>query len=155
MRTLNFAVIFSFIVFVACSSIRTTIPVYLYKPLPNETPVLTDMRFDLDLPHAGSIKLKFKGDDTEYEVSNMEVLHELEILVRNSTYDALWNDGGIMVKVVEPDYTMIFSYIKEYGPDNEFLFVWRDTNKIKFKGVWYVLEDGVTSKVYELLESLK
>ncbi|MCD7963879.1 MAG: hypothetical protein LUF90_10135 [Rikenellaceae bacterium] len=153
-RYIYFAALISIILFVSCGIFRTTIPLQLYEPLPDEPIVGEDIRFDIDTSNVNSIKIIYKNSQDPLLITDYSKLYELERLIRNSTYDDFWNEGGIMVKTVEPDYTIIIDYVENYDLDNLFIMFWKDTGKIKYKGIWYVLEESGRTQVYEFLNNM-
>jgi len=69
-----------------------------------------------------------------------------------AVYDTAWNDSGIMVKMVTPDYTAIISYKGRNADENDWLMIWKENGRAKFRDKWFFIAENQREGLYALLE---
>lgn len=72
-----------------------------------------------------------------------------------AVYDTAWNDSGIMVKMVAPDYTGIISYKNKPSDDSDWLMVWSESGRTKFRQKWFFIAEDQREGLYSLLEKYR
>ena len=69
-----------------------------------------------------------------------------------AVYDTILNRGDIMIKMQAPDYTAVFYYKGKSADESDWLMVWNENGRTKFRNKWYMLSEKNRDKVYSLLE---
>lgn len=72
-----------------------------------------------------------------------------------ATYDTYLNNSDIMIKMQAPDYTVIIYNTGKPADQSEWLMIWRENGRIKFKDKWYALAEDKRADVYKLLDKYK
>lgn len=80
---------------------------------------------------------------------------ELGKLLSQSVNDTLWNNSGIMVKMVAPDYTVISHFKDKGADDNSWLMIWKESGRAKFENKWYFLPENKKNDIYQLIDKYK
>lgn len=70
-------------------------------------------------------------------------------------YDTAWNDKGIMVKMVAPDYTIIIRYKENREENDDWLMMWKDGGMIKFKDKWFLLAGDKKETLYQIFDGYR
>ena len=68
-------------------------------------------------------------------------------------YDTAWNNSGIMVKMVAPDFTVVIDYKDKDADNSDWLMIWKENGRTKFKDKWFFLEDEARDEVISILNS--
>ncbi len=103
-----------------------------------------------------NIQVIFTDDETMERSMLREDYARLTGLLQSAEYDRKWNDSGIMVKMVEPDYLLILSYQnKDQEQPLEYLHIWKESGRIKFGNVWFLLPVNQQPHLYELIEKYR
>lgn len=79
----------------------------------------------------------------------------IEKQIQSATYDSIWNRDDIMIKMVAPDYTIIISYKDKTPDENDWMMIWKDNGKVKYRNIWYILNDDSKLTIIQFLESLR
>lgn len=59
--------------------------------------------------------------------------------VSTAEYDTRLNSGDIMMKMQAPDYTIIIYNTGKSADESDWLMVWKENGRIKFKNKWFNL----------------
>lgn len=83
--------------------------------------------------------IRIVGDDGRSgDALSREDTKALAGFFSEAKYDSLLNDGGIMVKMVEPDYTLAILYVGQ-GSKEDMMQIWIDSGRVHFRSKWYFL----------------
>ena len=64
-------------------------------------------------------------------------------------YDEQRNKSGIMINMIAPDKTLTVDY--KDGKTSDWLMLWQKSGKVKFRNVWYDLDNETMNQVITLL----
>lgn len=118
-----------------------------------ESSVYDSTRIQIDITKIDSIKLIITDDESESMVKE-EDWKALAEAMSTARYDTAWNDKDIMVKMVAPDYTLILQYKGETLDNSDWLMLWKENGRTKYKNKWFFL-DNKQESVYQLLENYR
>ncbi len=76
----------------------------------------------------GGIRATLSGGD----------LRRISECLSYARYDTLLNDGGIMLRMAEPDYTLILTHQKA-GASDDWAQIWIASGRTLFRSKWYTL----------------
>lgn len=125
--------------------------------VPEDTGITADANGLFIRPDAvAAIQVIFTDDESLERSMLREDYSQLSGLLRSVVYDTHWNDSGIMVKMVEPDYVLLLSYTnKDQDRPLEELYIWREGGRIKFRNVWFLLPAEQQPHLYDLMEKYR
>ena len=112
-------------------------------------------RISIEARRLDSVKIIFSGDGVMDRFLKPEDIRALIGYVVPSVYDTAWNDTGIMVKMAAPDYTVVFSYEGQTADYDDWLMVWKESGRVKFRQKWFFLSEGSRVPLYVLLEKYR
>lgn len=75
--------------------------------------------------------------------------------VSTAEYDIRLNSGDIMMKMQAPDYTVIIYNTGKSNDESDWLMVWKEDGRTKFKNKWYYLAEDKKEVTYKLLDKYK
>lgn len=103
-----------------------------------EETVYDSTKIQIDMAKVDSMVLLYPDSNKPRIIVTDDQTTVAESLL-TAKYDTAWNDKGIMVKMMAPDYTVIISY-KEAGiDDNDFVMMWNNNGRIKFRNKWFLI----------------
>lgn len=103
-----------------------------------EETVYDSTKIQIDMAKVDSMVLLYPDSNKPRIIVTDDQATVAESLL-TAKYDTAWNDKGIMVKMMAPDYTVIISY-KEAGiDDNDFVMMWNNNGRIKFRNKWFLI----------------
>lgn len=70
-------------------------------------------------------------------------------------YDIRLNSGDIMMKMQAPDYTVIVYNTGKSDEDSDWLMIWKEDGRTKFKNKWFYLAADKKEVTYKLLDKYK
>ncbi len=105
----------------------------------------------LDLNSISSMEIQFKEND-KIGLIKSEDQKKLVELISSAVYDTNWNDRGIMVKMVPPDYTIQISYKGKPSDTKDWLMIWKESGKVKLNK-WYLLPEEKNKEVIKMLDA--
>lgn len=70
-------------------------------------------------------------------------------------YDTLLNNSDIMIKMQAPDYTIIIYNTGKSVDESDWLMVWKENGRTRFKNKWYTLAEDKRADLYKLLDKYK
>ncbi|MBD8389246.1 hypothetical protein [Dysgonomonas sp. BGC7] len=119
---------------------------------------------DIETPDTMKLQINFSITDTlsvitaqneKRLVVNKEDKNKLQELLSLSVNDTLWNDSGIMVKMVAPDYTLI-AHNKEGKADEDiWMMIWKENGRLKVRNKWYFLVEENKNEIFTILDAYK
>lgn len=142
MNKLNLLIVLLSVVLISCNSSKQQLSSN-NNPMNDKEKVL-DVRLNYD-----TMKIIWADNEDRTVILNENDRIKLSEYLIKTEYDTKWNDSGIMLKMVAPDYTLSLS---QPSADDEWLMIWRENNKVKFKGTWYIISEDVSIGVYQLLD---
>lgn len=119
-----------------------------------KTAVADTMKIGVDAAKVDSVRVIFTGDE-QLRHMDREDVERLISYAATSEYDTEWNDSGIMVKMVAPDYTVIFSYEGQSGDADDWMMIWREGGRVKFRQKWFHLANSHKERIYSLLDKYR
>ena len=119
------------------------------KPMNDMTGIL------IDTDVVDTVKLLFAEEESGETVMWKSDYSGFAGFLSTAVYDTAWNDSGIMVKMVAPDYTAIVSYKDTPSDDNDWLMVWKENGRAKFRQKWYFIAENQREGLYTLLEKYR
>ena len=109
----------------------------------------------LDTDIIDTVKLLFAEGESAKTVMQKSDYAGFAGFLSTAVYDTAWNDSGIMVKMVTPDYTAVISYKDLPSDDNDWLMVWKDSGRVKFRQTWFFVAEDQREGLYALLEKYR
>lgn len=106
----------------------------------------------IDVAQVDTMTLISKTGDTNQLIKEADFT-TLSASLLTARYDTAWNESGIMVKMVEPDYTVIVHYKGKSADNNDWLMIWKDNGRTKFKNKWFFIEGENKDKITNLLDN--
>ena len=106
----------------------------------------------MDVVQVDTMTLISKTGDTNQLIKEADFT-TLSTSLLTARYDTVWNESGIMVKMVEPDYTVIVHYKGKSADNNDWLMIWKNNGRTKFKNKWFFIEGENREKVTNLLDN--
>ncbi len=96
------------------------------------------------------------GQEPPVEIRFSETnIEELAQKISTLQYDTVWNTGEIMVKMTVPDYTLILNYKNRLPEEGDWLMLWKESGRAKFRGLWYFLPEAERAITYTLIEGYR
>lgn len=110
------------------------------------------MKIVLDTDMLDSVKIIFTDTDVTAGPVAKSDIRKMADALSYAEYDTHWNDSGIMVKMVAPDYTLlVYGSDLTEGPD--YMMVWKEGGRLKSHGKWFTLEAPYLSQLYTVIDS--
>lgn len=81
--------------------------------------------------------------------------YSLADAVSTAEYDTHLNRGDIMMKMQAPDYTVIIYNAGKLSEESDWLMVWKEDGRTKFKNKWFYLSEDKKDVLYNLLDKYK
>jgi hypothetical protein len=75
--------------------------------------------------------------------------------LKDAQYDTDWNDRGMMVKMVAPDYTTIIGYKGKDAEENDWLMIWKDSGMAKFRNKWFLIVADKREALFSVFDSYR
>lgn len=119
-----------------------------------ETAAYDSTKIQIDAAMIDSMTIIFTDTDIKEFISKEDQAKLSESLL-TAQYDTAWNDKGLMVKMVAPDYTLIFQYKDKSADENDWLMIWKENGRTKYKDKWFLLADNKNESIYQLLEGYR
>lgn len=88
-------------------------------------------------------------------VVNKEDKNKLQELLSVSVNDTLWNNSGIMVKMVAPDYTLIVHNKEGKADEDIWMMIWKENGRLKVLNKWYLLVEENKNEIFTILDTYK
>ncbi len=125
--------------------------------VPEDTAISADANGIFIRPDAiAAIQVIFTDNESLERSMEREDYTRLSGLLRSAVYDSDWNDSGIMVKMVTPEYVLLLSYTnKDQDRPLEELYIWKEGGRVKFRNVWFLLPAGQQPHLYDLIENYR
>ena len=120
-----------------------------------EVQAIDSTQLYVNLSEVDSVKIIFTDNEADNKFINEEEWGKLVELIQTAQYDTVWNNKDIMIKMVAPDYTLVIGYKNQSSDQDEWLMLWKDSGKVKFKNTWFVLEEEVTRELTGLFENYR
>lgn len=118
-----------------------------------ETADSTKIVIDQDL--IDSVKLLFAGESCSERYMSSGDYGDFANNLATSAYDTLWNESNIMVKMTEPDYTAIVYYKEQPADHSDWLMIWKENGRTKFRQKWFFLDNDKREALYGLFEKYR
>lgn len=116
--------------------------------------IIDTMKMQFSVTDIDSMYLMFP-DSNEKKLINDTDKAKLGETLALSVNDTLWNNSGIMVKMVAPDYTLISHYKGKSQDENSWLMIWKETSRAKFENKWYFLDGSKKDEIFRIMDSYK
>lgn len=120
----------------------------------DEITVVDTMHLQFDVVEIDSMYVIIKENEKK-NLINVNDKEELGRLLSMSVNDTVWNNSGIMVKMVTPDYTIISHYRDQSNDNNSWLMIWKENGRLKFDSKWYFLPENNKNNIFQLLDKYK
>lgn len=120
-----------------------------------KAPEADETRLLVDTEKIDSMRIIFTDDESITSFIDGSDRIKLVEELATARYDTAWNKEGIMVKMVAPDYSLVIRYKNENTDNNDWLMIWKDSGRTKFKNVWYILPEDNREPVYRLIDSYR
>lgn len=135
----------------SCSSNGSQVPAK-----DNQTVSARDtMKLNLDFTSVDTIKILYTAnEDTQSRIKEEETKAHIERILGTFVNDTAWNNSGIMVKMVAPDYMLVLHHAEESGLTDNWVSIWKELGKAKVEDKWYVLPNS-KGELFALLDTLK
>ncbi len=72
--------------------------------------------------------------------------------LQEAVCDTALNKSGIMMKLLAPDYPVVFFYQNKTADESDWLMIWKENGRSKFANKWYNLPESNRNSVFGLLE---
>ncbi len=135
----------------SCSSNGSQVPAK-----DNQTVSARDtMKLNLDFTSVDTIKILYTAnEDTQSRIKEEETKAHIERILGTFVNDTAWNNSGIMVKMVAPDYMLVLHHAEKSGLTDNWVSIWKELGKAKVEDKWYVLPNS-KGELFALLDTLK
>ncbi|NDV96002.1 hypothetical protein D0T84_13925 [Dysgonomonas sp. 521] len=120
----------------------------------NTVVAVDTMKMQFNTTGIDTMTVIFTGSDKKSLINEADKA-ELGKLLSQSVNDTLWNNSGIMVKMVAPDYTVISHYKGKEADNNSWLMIWKENGRAKFENKWYFLAEDKKNEIYQLIDKYK
>lgn len=111
-------------------------------------------KIQIDAARIDTMTLVFTDDESRRIINE----NDRKILADNMStarYDTAWNDKDIMINMIAPDYTLIIQHKEESPDNNDWLMIWKENGRTKYKNKWFFIADDKKESIYQLLESYR
>lgn len=113
------------------------------------------MKLNLDFTSVDTIKILYTAnEETQSRIKEEETKAHIERILGTFVNDTAWNNNGIMVKMVAPDYMLVLHHAEESGLTDNWVSIWKELGKAKVEDKWYVLPNS-KGELFALLDTLK
>ncbi len=113
------------------------------------------MKLNLDFTSVDTIKILYTAnEETQSRIKEEETKAHIERILGTFVNDTAWNNSGIMVKMVAPDYMLVLHHAEESGLTDNWVSIWKELGKAKVEDKWYVLSNS-KGELFALLDTLK
>lgn len=135
----------------SCSSNGSQVPAK-----DNQTVSARDtMKLNLDFTSVDTIKILYTAnEETQSRIKEEETKAHIERILGTFVNDTAWNNSGIMVKMVAPDYMLVLHHAEKSGLTDNWVSIWKELGKAKVEDKWYVLPNS-KGELFALLDTLK
>lgn len=133
--------------FSACSSTKKEVK-------SGDEQAIDTMRLQFNIANVDTMSVIFPESNDVFVINEKDKT-ELGKLIALSINDTLWNNSGIMVKMVAPDYTIVSHYKGQSADNNSWLMIWKENGRAKFENKWYFLDEAKKSSIYQILDAYK
>lgn len=119
-----------------------------------ETASYDSTKIQVDATRIDTMTLIFTNDESRRIINE----NDRKILVDNmatARYDTVWNDKDIMIKMIAPDYILIIRHKGESPENNDWLMIWKENGRTKYKNKWFFIADGKKESIYQLLDNYR
>ncbi len=116
--------------------------------------VFDSTKIQLNIPAIDSMYVIYTDNDAKVAI-NKEDWGKFANSFASAKYDTEWNDKDIMVKMVAPDYTFIIQYSGKDSDASDWLSLWKENNRMKYKGKWFTIAENEIKSAYQILERYK
>lgn len=117
--------------------------------------VVDTTKITIDTKHIDSVMLLLAGEGRGEAVMAKADYAGFADFLSTAVYDTLWNDKGIMVNMIAPDYTAIIAYKGTPADDSDWLMVWKESGRAKFRQKWFFVAEDQREGLYSLLEKYR
>ena len=149
LRQSVFTIILLSVILISCNTTKSNSSkddIFTFTQTGNENKKLV-----IDMVAVDTMKMIKSGNDSKALPLTDTDRDKLAGLLHSAVYDAEWNESGVMRKMTVPDYTIVISYKNMPKETNDWLQIWRKSNKVKFKNVWYNIPVNVGKDLYSQL----
>lgn len=113
------------------------------------------MKLNLDFTSVDTIKILYTAnEETQSRIKEEETKAHIERILGTFVNDTAWNNSGIMVKMVAPDYMLVLHHAEKSGLTDNWVSIWKELGKAKVEDKWYVLPNS-KGELFALLDTLK
>lgn len=112
-------------------------------------------RIEINAERIDAVKILFSEAGNYEAVMSKSDYTDFADLLSTAAYDTAWNDTGIMIKMVAPDYTAIISYDEMPADGSDWLMLWKENGRAKFRGKWFFVAEDRRDRLYALLEKYR
>lgn len=116
--------------------------------------IVDTMKLQFNIANMDTMSVIFPDSNDIFTINEKDKI-ELGQLLSSSINDTVWNNSGIIVKMVAPDYTIISHYKDQDADNNSWLMIWKENGRAKFENKWYLLDDNKKSTIYKMLDAYK
>lgn len=119
------------------------------------TKTIDSMRLNLDFTSVDTLKILYTtNEEAQVLVDDAKVKSQIEKMLTLFVNDTAWNNSGIMVKMVAPDYMLVLHHTVKAGMEDNWVSVWKELGKAKVADKWYLLPEN-KNDLFILLDNLK
>lgn len=108
----------------------------------------------IDANEVDSAWVLYTDDETRKEISPSD-MNRLSELLLTAKYDTVWNRGDIMFKMVAQDYTLILRGKGKTADEDEWVPLWKEEGRTKYKNKWFSIPAKEREEVYKLLDNYR
>lgn len=119
----------------------------------SELAVEDSLKISIDVSKIDSMIRLFDSGATKAITNDDCIL--LGDMLSTAQYDTVFNNSDIMVKMQAPEYTVILYNKGKTLEENDWLMVWKENGRTKYKNKWYYLAEDKKDIVYNLLDKYK
>lgn len=119
-----------------------------------EEVVYDSTKIQIDMAKVDSMILLYPDSNDQHIIVSDDQTTIAESLPATQ-YDTAWNDKGIMVKMVAPDYTVIIRYKETSIDENDYLMMWNDNERVKFRNKWFLMDDDKKLLLFQIFEDYR
>ncbi|PXV65047.1 hypothetical protein CLV62_10845 [Dysgonomonas alginatilytica] len=141
-------------IFISCDSKKAVQAEYEKENInASETKINDSTKIFIDASKIDSMML-ILDNDLKTVINNSDYI-TLADAVSTAEYDTRLNNSDIMIKMQAPDYTIIIYNTGKSNDESDWLMVWKENGRTKFKNKWYTLAEDKKADVYKLLDKYK
>ena len=146
--------ILTFIGVVACNNKKVQNETEVSNTTEEQSIAYDSTKIQIDIAIVDSMLLLYPDSNDQYLINEKDwatIAEQLQV----AQYDTAWNDSGIMVKMVAPDYTTIIGYKGKDADENDWLMIWKDGGMAKFRNKWFVIAEEEKEVLSQILDSYR